>query len=78
MQYRSAKEIRNLFIKFFEERGSHHYPSFSLRPEDPSLLFTIAGMVPFKRYYLGLDEPEYPCAVTSQKCGSHGSPPDLF
>lgn len=68
MQYRSAKEIRNLFIKFFEERGSHHYPSFSLRPEDPSLLFTIAGMVPFKRYYLGLDEPEYPCAVTSQKC----------
>lgn len=68
MQYRSAKEIRNLFIQFWQERGSHHYPSFSLRPDDPSLLFTIAGMVPFKRYYLGLDEPEYACAVTSQKC----------
>lgn len=68
MQYRSGKEIRELFIKFWEGHGSHHYRSFSLVPDDPSLLFTIAGMVPFKKYYLGLEEPEYKSAVTSQKC----------
>lgn len=68
MQYRSGQEIRDLFIKFWVEKGSHHYSSFSLIPDDPSLLFTIAGMVPFKAYYLGIREPEYPCAVTSQKC----------
>ncbi len=68
MQYRSGKEIRELFIKFWTGKGSHHYPSFSLIPDDPSLLFTIAGMVPFKTYYLGIKQPEYPHAVTSQKC----------
>ncbi len=68
MQYRSGKEVRDLFIKFWESHDSHHYKSFSLLPDDPSLLFTIAGMVPFKKYYLGLEEPEYPRAVTSQKC----------
>jgi len=68
VQYRSGKEVRDLFIKFWESHGCHHYKSFSLIPDDPSLLFTIAGMVPFKKYYLGLEEPEYPRAVTSQKC----------
>ncbi len=68
MQYRSAKEIRELFIKFWESKGSKHLPSFSLVPEDPSLLFTIAGMVPLKPYYLGIKNPEYPRVVTSQKC----------
>ncbi|MDR1873786.1 MAG: alanine--tRNA ligase [Synergistaceae bacterium] len=68
MQYRSGKELRELFIKFWLEKGSHHYPSFSLTPDDPSLLFTIAGMVPFKAWYLGIRPPEYPHAVTSQKC----------
>ena len=56
MQYRSGKEVRELFIKFWESHDCHHYKSFSLIPDDPSLLFTIAGMVPFKKYYLGLDE----------------------
>ena len=51
MQYRSGKEVRDLFIKFWESHGCHHYKSFSLIPDDPSLLFTIAGMVPFKKYY---------------------------
>jgi len=68
VQYRSGKEVRDLFIKFWESHDCHHYKSFSLIPDDPSLLFTIAGMVPFKKYYLGLEEPEYPRAVTSQKC----------
>ena len=68
MQWRSGKEVRSLFIDFWMSKGSRHYPSFSLIPEDPSLLFTIAGMVPFKPYYLGIAKPETPRAVTSQKC----------
>lgn len=68
MRYRKAREIRDMFIKFWEEKGSKHLPSFSLVPEDPSLLFTIAGMVPLKPYYLGIKTPEYPRVVTSQKC----------
>lgn len=68
MKYRTAKEIRELFLKFWEEKGSKHLPSFSLVPDDPSLLFTIAGMVPLKPYYLGIKEPEYPRVTTSQKC----------
>ena len=68
MQYRSGQEIRKAFIEFWQEKGSRHYPSFSLLPDDPSLLFTIAGMVPFKACYLGIRSPEFPHAVTSQKC----------
>ncbi|NLO59052.1 MAG: alanine--tRNA ligase, partial [Synergistaceae bacterium] len=68
MQWRSGKEVRSLFIDFWVSKGSKHFPSFSLIPDDPSLLFTIAGMVPFKPYYLGIQKPEAPRAVTSQKC----------
>ena len=68
MKYRTAYELRDMFIKFWEEKGAKHLPSFSLVPEDPSLLFTIAGMVPLKPYYLGIKTPEYERVVTSQKC----------
>ena len=68
MQWRSGRDIRSLFIDFWVSKGSRHVPSFSLIPDDPSLLFTIAGMVPFKPYYLGIRTPETPRAVTSQKC----------
>ncbi len=68
MQYRKASELRDMFIKFWEEKGAKHLQSFSLVPEDPSLLFTIAGMVPLKPYYLGIKTPEYPRVVTCQKC----------
>ncbi|MBQ7155440.1 MAG: alanine--tRNA ligase [Synergistaceae bacterium] len=68
MKYRTAKELREMFVSFWEEKGAKHLPSFSLVPEDPSLLFTIAGMVPLKPYYLGIKNPEYPRVVTSQKC----------
>ena len=68
MQYRKAAELRDMFIKFWESKGSKHLESFSLVPEDPSLLFTIAGMVPLKPYYLGIKEPEHPRIVTCQKC----------
>lgn len=64
----SSRELRNMFIRFWEGKGSHHYPSFPLVPDDPSLLFTIAGMVPFKPYYLGIRTPPCPRAVTCQKC----------
>lgn len=68
MERRSGKELRELFLKFFEEKGCKRYHSFSLVPDDPTLLFTIAGMVPFKPYFLGLKTPEVTRATTSQKC----------
>ena len=68
MQYRSGKELRELFLSFFEEKGCKRYKSFSLVPDDPTLLFTIAGMVPFKPYFLGLRTPEVTRATTAQKC----------
>ncbi len=68
MKRRSGKELRELFLNFFEEKGCKRYHSFSLVPDDPTLLFTIAGMVPFKPYFLGLKTPEVTRATTSQKC----------
>ncbi|MDY2985436.1 MAG: alanine--tRNA ligase [Synergistes jonesii] len=68
MERRSGKELRELFLKFFEEKGCKRYHSFSLVPDDPTLLFTIAGMVPFKPYFLGLKKPEVTRATTAQKC----------
>ncbi|MCF0247086.1 MAG: alanine--tRNA ligase, partial [Synergistes sp.] len=68
MKRRSGKELRELFLNFFEEKGCKRYHSFSLVPDDPTLLFTIAGMVPFKPYFLGLKTPEVTRATTAQKC----------
>ncbi len=68
MIYRSGGELRELFLSYFEGKGSRRYPSFSLRPEDPTILFTIAGMVPFKPFFLGIRTPEVKRATTSQKC----------
>lgn len=68
MQYRTGSELRELFLRFFESKGSRRMASFSLIPDDPTLLFTIAGMVPFKLYYLGLRTPESTRVATSQKC----------
>ncbi|MDP3953991.1 MAG: alanine--tRNA ligase [bacterium] len=47
------QEIRTKFLKFFEERGHKIVPSSSLLPDDPSVLFTTAGMQQFKKYYTG-------------------------
>ncbi len=62
-------DIRRRFLKFFEERGHGVLPSSSLVPgDDPTLLFTNAGMVQFKRVFLGEEVAPHRTAVTSQKC----------
>jgi alanyl-tRNA synthetase len=63
-----ANALRTAFTRFFADRGHHIAPSASLIPHDPTLLFTIAGMVPFKPYFLGEVTPPWPRATTVQKC----------
>ena len=65
----TGKEIRDSFLRFFAERGHQVVPSASLLPaSDPTLLFTNAGMVPFKNIFLGIERPTRPRVVNSQKC----------
>ncbi len=64
----SAK-IRRLFLDFFVAQGHREVPSSSLVPaDDPTLLFTNAGMVQFKRTFLGQEHRDYARATTCQKC----------
>ncbi|SMB95613.1 alanyl-tRNA synthetase [Desulfonispora thiosulfatigenes DSM 11270] len=65
----TANDIRAKFISFFEDRGHNQVHSSSLVPiDDPTLLFTNAGMNQFKNIFLGLETRNYKRAVTSQKC----------
>jgi alanyl-tRNA synthetase len=64
----SGNQIRQKFLEFFESKGHQALPSASLVPEDPTVLLTIAGMLPFKPIFLGQQKPEFPRATTSQKC----------
>ena len=69
MQNRTGNEIRELFLKFFESKGHRRVHSSSLVPaNDPTLLFTNAGMNQFKDLFLGAEKREYSRATTSQKC----------
>ena len=69
MQYRTGNEIRELFLHFFETKGHRRVHSSSLVPaNDPTLLFTNAGMNQFKDVFLGAERREYSRATTSQKC----------
>jgi alanyl-tRNA synthetase len=63
-----ANELRAAFTRFFTERGHTAVPSASLIPHDPSVLFTIAGMVPFKPYFVGDEVAPWPRATSVQKC----------
>ncbi len=65
----SSSEIRDKFLEFFQDNGHTLVPSSSLVPkDDPTLLFTNAGMVQFKKIFLGQEKTAYKRAVTSQKC----------
>ncbi|HEY3704694.1 MAG TPA: alanine--tRNA ligase [Terracidiphilus sp.] len=69
MQYRTGNDIRELFLRFFESKGHRRVHSSSLVPaNDPTLLFTNAGMNQFKDVFLGADRRDYNRATTSQKC----------
>ena len=65
----SVSEIRQVFVTFFESKGHTHLASSSLVPhDDPTLLFTNAGMNQFKDVFLGYEKRDYVRAVTSQRC----------
>jgi alanyl-tRNA synthetase len=67
-KYLSGSEIRQTFLNFYRDNGHQILPSASLVPEDPTVLLTIAGMLPFKPIFLGQREAAFPRATTSQKC----------
>lgn len=65
----TADELRELYLSFFEEKGHKRLPGASLVPHgDPTLLLTAAGMVPFKPYFLGQEEPKHRRITTCQRC----------
>ena len=68
----NADQLRDAFIDFFAARAHTVVPSASLIPHDPTVLFTVAGMVPFKPYFVGDEVPPYKRAVSSQKCARAG------
>jgi alanyl-tRNA synthetase len=69
MKSMTSNELRQAFLDFFHERGHEVVPSSPLVPgNDPTLLFTNAGMVQFKDVFLGDDKRDYKRAVTSQRC----------
>ncbi|GLT19929.1 alanine--tRNA ligase [Vibrio zhanjiangensis] len=67
--YMSTDEVRNAFLKFFESKGHQIVESSSLVPHnDPTLLFTNAGMNQFKDCFLGAEKRAYTRATTAQRC----------
>jgi alanyl-tRNA synthetase len=69
---RTANELRRSFTGFFAERDHTVVPSASLIPHDPTVLFTVAGMVPFKPYFTGDEVAPYKRATDVQKCARAG------
>jgi len=78
----TGTEVRQSFLDFFAKRGHLIVPSDRIVPaSDPSLMFTNAGMVPFKNVFLGTEEPRSPRVADSQKClrisGKHNDLDDV-
>ena len=63
----NSNDIRQSFLDYFESKGHKIIPSASLIPHDNSLLFTAAGMVPLKDYFLGNKQTPTPNMVSSQR-----------
>jgi alanyl-tRNA synthetase len=78
---RTADELRATFLEFFASRGHAVVASASLIPHDKTLLFTNAGMVPFKPYFVGEEQPPFRRATSCQKCvragGKHNDLDDV-
>ncbi|MCB0984251.1 MAG: alanine--tRNA ligase, partial [Ilumatobacter sp.] len=68
----TADQLRDSFRNFFAARDHAVVPSASLIPHDPTVLFNVAGMVPFKSYFVGDEQAPYQRAVSSQKCARAG------
>lgn len=64
----SSEAIRSNFLEFFRAHDHRVLPSASLIPSDPTLLLNVAGMVPFKPYFLGEAKPPHTRLTTTQKC----------
>jgi len=78
---RTADELRAAFLDFFVAREHTRVPSASLIPHDPTILFTVAGMVPFKPYFVGDEVAPWSRATSVQKCvragGKHNDLDDI-
>ncbi|MFM8713605.1 MAG: alanine--tRNA ligase-related protein, partial [Actinomycetota bacterium] len=77
----TADDLRRAFVGFFADRQHTVVPSASLIPFDPTIMFTVAGMVPFKPYFVGEETAPYDRAVSVQKCvragGKHNDLDDV-
>jgi alanyl-tRNA synthetase len=77
----TANQVRDSYRAFFSERAHTPVPSASLIPHDPTIMFTVAGMVPFKPFFVGDETPPYKRAVSVQKCvragGKHNDLDDV-
>ncbi len=68
----NADQLRDSFCDFFAAKDHTRVPSASLIPHDPTVLFNVAGMLPFKPYFVGDEVPPYKRAVSAQKCARAG------